>query len=238
MAALFDRDAVRRFTDARVLPVARSRAARTIGTAALANVERCRRPVAALRDETATAQTDHLVGDGSRVADLSAAALLVPLAGVAQAALQRPEPMPRSTAQLLETCRPHPAMPRALHVFEAHDCKRSTTTVARNLGINAALPHERRADLAGPAPRPGIPRVWEGPGGHASGPGMASAWTFVSRSRRRPGPPPRCAPDLGRPGSGSSASGTGPGGLVDRGVIGETPPRAKICPAPISRETV
>lgn len=78
----------------------------------------CRSTLDQLAEDVAA--TGYLAGDGFSVADLTAAALLAPLANVAHPDMRRPEPVPESLRTFLARWQPHPAIDWVNQMYTRH----------------------------------------------------------------------------------------------------------------------
>ncbi len=86
------------------------------------NVARCKTATREWLDRIAeqTKATGYLVGDTFTVADLTAAALLAPIADVAHPAMKRPRPIPQSVQDVLALNASHPAIVWANQIYDRH----------------------------------------------------------------------------------------------------------------------
>jgi glutathione S-transferase len=93
-------------------PLARPIVARANKAADAGDIARAFETVDRSLDDLATriASRGHVIGDTFTVADLTAAALLAPLAGVEHADMALPQPAPESVRALLARYAPHPAI--------------------------------------------------------------------------------------------------------------------------------
>ena len=103
-------------------PLAKPLIAKGNGVTIPGNVEKCRQVVdAELNKLVATVgQSGYLAGSEFSVADLTAAALLAPLAAVDHVDMARPRPLPDSLAALLEGYSAHPAIAWVNRTYQNH----------------------------------------------------------------------------------------------------------------------
>jgi len=103
-------------------PVTRLLIARNTGASDPANVARAFEVTEAALDEVATraAATGHLVGDRFSVADLTAAALLCPIANPAHPDMAKLEPIPERYRALLARFSEHPGMAWVTRMYAEH----------------------------------------------------------------------------------------------------------------------
>jgi len=124
MARMFGRKASKpaQFMYAATFPLVRPMVSKVNGVADPANVERAFALVDATLDEIAQVadQGGYFVGSSFSIADLSAAALLAPLAGVAHYDMARPEPVPAGIAELLARYKDHPGIAWVNQMYAQH----------------------------------------------------------------------------------------------------------------------
>lgn len=105
-----------------MFPLARGRVERAYRTDDHQHVEACRAVVDRTLDEIAEGvrETGYLVGASFTVADLTAAALLAPVANPDHPDMRRPSPQPERVAEFVATWHAHPASDWARAVYAAH----------------------------------------------------------------------------------------------------------------------
>ena len=105
-----------------VFPLARGKVERAYRTDDLAHVDACRSLVERTLDEIAVRvqATGYLVGDSFTIADLTAAALLAPVADPDHPDMRRPSPQPRRLEEFVEPWHSHPASDWARAMYAAH----------------------------------------------------------------------------------------------------------------------
>ncbi len=103
-------------------PLARGLIAKGNGTTDPENVQRCTALVDSTLDSVyqRVANTGYMVGDCFSVADLTAAALLAPLANPQHPDMARPQPVPESVAKLLANYQNHPTIAWVGEMYERH----------------------------------------------------------------------------------------------------------------------
>ena len=69
---------------------------------------------------TLLGEAGYLVGDSFSVADLTAAALLAPLASVSHPDMARPQPVPKALTEFYARWADHPAIAWVKHQYAAH----------------------------------------------------------------------------------------------------------------------
>lgn len=86
------------------------------------NIKRCQQVVDNYLDEiaAATKSTGYLVGDKFTVADLTAAALLAPLARLRHEDMRRPDPIPEAMLALLSKYEHHPTIQWVQKMYDEH----------------------------------------------------------------------------------------------------------------------
>lgn len=85
------------------------------------NVARCADTVERMLDEVAAASSSgYLVGDTFSVADLTAAALIAPVAAVEHVDMARPQPIPDSAQSLIDGFATHPAIQWVQAIYRKH----------------------------------------------------------------------------------------------------------------------
>lgn len=103
-------------------PIARGMIAKGNGVADPDNVARAFATVDALLEEIAkrTAVTGYLVGDGFTIADLTAAALIAPIAHPDHPDMARPQPVPESVEAVLSRYANHPTIAWVGEMYARH----------------------------------------------------------------------------------------------------------------------
>lgn len=103
-------------------PIAKPLIAQGNGVDNQANIDRCFNEVRAWLDrlDTERAGRDYLVGDGFSVADLTASALLAPIANVGHADMQRPQPIPTRVQEIIEEFAQHPMIEWVQGIYNKH----------------------------------------------------------------------------------------------------------------------
>ena len=105
-----------------MFPLARGRVERAYRTDEAAHVDSCRATVDRTLDEIAeqVEATGYLVGDAFTIADLTAAALLAPVANPDHPDMRRPSPQPSRVAEFVASWHAHPASEWARSMYDAH----------------------------------------------------------------------------------------------------------------------
>ncbi len=124
LCAMFARKAAapKRWLYRATYPIAKAMIAKANGTTDPANVARSFEVVERTLDEIATQAepTGYLVGSEFSIADLSAAALLAPLANPQHPDMARPKPIPASVAALISKFAEHPAIAWVHQMYAQH----------------------------------------------------------------------------------------------------------------------
>ncbi|MEQ8861159.1 MAG: glutathione S-transferase N-terminal domain-containing protein [Pseudomonadales bacterium] len=103
-------------------PLARGLIAKGNGVDRAENVTRCFAETALALDRVAeqVQNSGYLIGTGFSVADLTAAALLAPIADLAHPDMARPRPVPDAYAELVGQYRDHPAIAWVKRIYDLH----------------------------------------------------------------------------------------------------------------------
>ena len=105
-----------------IYPIAKPLIAKSNGVTDPANIDHAKRIVTETLDEinAQIVTTGYLVGKQFTLADLTAAALIAPIAGVDHVDMARPQPMPPGVAQLIANYADHPAIRWVQEIYNRH----------------------------------------------------------------------------------------------------------------------
>ncbi|MEQ9450727.1 MAG: glutathione S-transferase N-terminal domain-containing protein [Pseudomonadales bacterium] len=103
-------------------PLARGLIAKRNGVTTPGNIERCIATTFAMLDRVAeqTSATGYLVGEQFSVADLTAAALLAPVASVDHPDMKRPQPLPQRVTDVVSQFTDHPGVAWVNEIYRRH----------------------------------------------------------------------------------------------------------------------
>ncbi len=124
LASMFgaDKSGLKRVAYRLSFPLARPLIARANGVAEPGNVERSFQRTREALDRVASqaAATGYLIGSGFSVADLTAAALLAPIADVDHPDMRRPRPVPARVAEIIAGFASHPGVAWVNEIYARH----------------------------------------------------------------------------------------------------------------------